>query len=99
MKFSDTDQSEMLLELGAVQVIVKSDVVIMGIFTKESEPVIFNDGSVEQGKPYCTVTEKDVTDNEIAHGTLLTIEANDWFVIGVQHKQSGFYHLTLSESL
>lgn len=98
MAFTDIEQAEMLAELSNQQALVGGLVPITVQFNIESEPVVFSDGSYEMGKPYCIATGKDVRDNSIIHGTQLTIDAVDWFVIGVQIKRTGFYNLTLSKT-
>jgi hypothetical protein len=65
-------------------------------FRTESEPVLFADGSLEQGQPFCIVSAADVTANSIDHGTVLTIGADVWYVIRKRQKQDGMYRLFLS---
>jgi len=97
MAFTDLEQAEMMAEISTHQALVGL-VSISVDFSLESEPVMFSDGSYEMGKPYCIATRKDVADNGIVHGSMLTIDAVAWFVIGVQIKRTGFYNLTLSKT-
>jgi hypothetical protein len=97
MAFTDLEQAEMMAEISTHQAAIGL-VSISVDFSLESEPVMFNDGSYEMGKPYCIATRKDVADNGIVHGSMLTIDAVAWFVIGVQIKRTGFYSLTLSKT-
>lgn len=98
MAFTDLEQAEMMAEISNKTAFVNGLVPIQVDFSLESEPVMFSDGSYEMGKPYCIATRKDVADNGIVHGSMLTIDAVAWFVIGVQIKRTGFYNLTLSKT-
>ncbi len=100
MAFTDLEQAEMMAEISTHQALIGplGLVSIAVDFNLESEPVMFNDGSYEMGKPYCIATSQDVANNSIVHGSTLTIDTVAWFVIGVQVKRSGFYHLTLSKT-
>jgi hypothetical protein len=97
MAFTDAEQAEMMAELSTHSAMV--DFVPISVeFSQESEPIQFSDGSYEMGKPYCVAKGKDVTDNAIKHGTALVMASTTWYVIGVQEKRTGFYHLTLSKT-
>ena len=98
MKFTDAEQAEMLDELGAVSATITGKDPINVVFIEESEPVVYDDGTVEHGKPYCIATSKGVKDGGVVHGTKLVIDGVSWYVIGTQRKRSGFYMLTLSKT-
>jgi hypothetical protein len=97
MAFTDIEQQEMITEISTHQAVIGL-VSISVEFSLTSEPVMFADGSYEVGKPYCVATSRDVLDNAIVHGTMLTIDTVAWYVIGIQKKRSGFQHLTLSKN-
>ena len=67
-------------------------------FRTESMPVMFDDGSIEQGKPYCIATSADVAARSIDHGAALVIGSTTWYCIGKTQKQDGMYRLILSKT-
>ena len=98
MAFTDFEQAEMMNELHTDHALVGGLVSIPVEFNSESEPIVYSDTSYEMSKPYCVATGKDVSDTGIIHGTKLTFGSEDWYVIGIQKKRTGFIHLTLSKT-
>ncbi|MBC7963807.1 MAG: hypothetical protein H7Y05_12785 [Steroidobacteraceae bacterium] len=96
--FSEVEQREIIAALpGATSATLDSGTITVD-FRSESEPVMFSDGSVEQGKPYCIATAADVASHDIQHGTAITIALTTWYVVGRRQKQDGLYRLTLSNN-
>lgn len=94
--FSATDQSDLIAAMpGAISATVESTTITVD-FRTESEPALFTDGSIEQGKPYCIATAADVAANTIDHGSDITIGSDIWYVIGKKQRQDGMFRLTLS---
>ena len=96
---SAADQSAVISAMpGATSATVGGSTITVD-FRTESEPVMFSDGSVEQGKPYCIASSADVAANSIDHGTAITISAVIWYVTRKQQKQDGMFRLMLSNTL
>jgi hypothetical protein len=94
--FSAADQTDLIAAMpGAVSASVGGDTITVD-FRTESEPALFTDGSIEQGKPYCIATAADVAANAIDHGSDITIASDIWYVIGKKQRQDGMFRLTLS---
>lgn len=102
------DQIAIITAMPSAKTATVAGVGFVADFRYESEPVMFTDGSVEAGRPYCIMTGVDVTHAAISHGTALIIDPIDWgndsfwnetwYVIGMKKRQDGMFRLTLSKT-
>jgi len=96
MSFSAAQQTAMIARMpGKTEATVGANTITVD-FRTESVPVMYDDGSIEQGKPYCIASAADVAANNINHGTALVINSVTWYVIGKTQKQDGMFRLVLS---
>ena len=94
--FSASDQTAIIAAMPSAVSATVGDTAITVDFRTESEPTMFTDGSIEQGKPYCIASAADVAANVIVHGSDITTDSGIWYVIGKKQRQDGMFRLTLS---
>ena len=96
---SAADQTAIIAGMPSKATATIATVAITVDFRTESEPVVYSDGSIEQGKPYCIATAADVAARSIDHGTAIVIGSTTWYCIGKTQKQDGMYRLILSKTV
>ncbi len=96
---SAADQSAIIAAMPGATAATVGGVSITVDFRTESEAMIYTDGSIEQGKPYCIASAADVATRHIDHGTNIIISTVTWYVIGMRQRQDGMYRLTLSKTV
>lgn len=96
MKFSAADQTAMIATLGEAVTIGTTSTT--GDFRTSARDVNLFTGQVESTGPYCRVTESQVADLGITHGTSVTAGGVAYTVIGINEETGGFVTLNLAET-